>query len=111
MSKKGKIIFSSVLLLLIAAIIIVVITTTMNGGAKRRTTTQFYSYVENTQYYDFNNGKPKPTIEEGATVEIDGKTYKNVGGVLVTDDESKTPLIVIWKVNISSYEYLSLIHI
>ena len=105
MSKKGKIIFSSVLLLLIAAIIIVVITTTMNGGAKRRTTTQFYSYVENTQYYDFNNGKPKPTIEEGATVEIDGKTYKNVGGVLVTDDESKTPLIVIWKVNISSYEY------
>lgn len=105
MSKKGKIIFSSVLLLLIAAIIIVVITTTMNGGAKRRTTTQFYSYVENTQYYDFNNGKPKPTIAEGATVEIDGKTYKNVGGVLVTDDESKTPLIVIWKVNISSYEY------
>ena len=105
MSKKGKIIFSSVLLLLIAAIIIVVITTTMNGGAKRRTTTQFYSYVENTQYYDFNNGKPKPTIEEGATVEIDGKTYKNVVGVLVTDDESKTPLIVIWKVNISSYEY------
>jgi len=105
LSKKGKIIFSSVLLLLIAAIIIVVITTTMNGGAKRRTTTQFYSYVENTQYYDFNNGKPKPTIEEGATVEIDGKTYKNVGGVLVTDDESKTPLIVIWKVNISSYEY------
>lgn len=105
MSKKGKIIFSSVLLLLIAAIIIVVITTTMNGGAKRRTTTQFYSYVENTQYYDFNNGKPKPKIGEGATVEIDGKTYKNVGGVLVTDDESKTPLIVIWKVNISSYEY------
>jgi cell division protease FtsH len=77
----------------------------MNGGAKRRTTTQFYSYVENTQYYDFNNGKPKPKIGEGATVEIDGKTYKNVGGVLVTDDESKTPLIVIWKVNISSYEY------
>jgi cell division protease FtsH len=105
LSKKGKIIFSSVLLLLIAAIIIVVITTTMNGGAKRRTTTQFYSYVENTQHYDYNNGKPKPKIEEGATVEIDGKTYKNVGGVLVTDDESKTPLIVIWKVNISSYEY------
>lgn len=77
----------------------------MNGGAKRRTTTQFYSYVENTQHYDYNNGKPKPKIEEGATVEIDGKTYKNVGGVLVTDDESKTPLIVIWKVNISSYEY------
>ena len=48
-----------------------------------------------------NNGDKIFSIEDGK--ELDG--YKYEEGKIVTDDEKKTQLVVIWKVNTDGYEY------
>ena len=106
MNKKGKIITWSIILVLIVAVIIVIVTQLANGGAKKIDRTRFQEYVENTQYFKEdgtpnNNGDKIFSIEDGK--ELDG--YKYEEGKIVTDDEKKTQLVVIWKVNTDGYEY------
>ena len=126
MNKKGRIIFGSIVLVLIVAAIIIILTTTLNGGAAKKTTTQFISYMENAQYFkEDKDGKYNPNGVRYApnlgTGEYEGKIvsaskseseegyvldgYKVVEGKIVTDDEKESPLIVIWKVELNSYEY------
>ncbi len=106
MNKKGKIITWSIILVLIVAVIIVIVTQLANGGAKKIDRTRFQEYVENTQYFKEdgtpnNDGDKIFSIEDGK--ELDG--YKYEEGKIVTDDEKKTQLVVIWKVNTDGYEY------
>ena len=126
LNKKGRIIFGSIVLVLIVAAIIIILTTTLNGGAAKKTTTQFISYMENAQYFkEDKDGKYNPNGVRYApnlgTGEYEGKIvsaskseseegyvldgYKVVEGKIVTDDEKESPLIVIWKVELNSYEY------
>ena len=126
MNKKGRIIFGVIVLLLIVAALAIILTTTLNGGAAKKNTTDFRGYLENAQYfvesedgkYNPNGVKYAPNMGEGeykdkivsAIKQPDEEGYVLEGytvldGKVVTVDEKHTPLIVIWKVEISSYEY------
>ncbi len=126
MNKKGRIIFGVIVLLLIVAALAIILTTTLSGGAAKKNTTDFREYLENAQYfvesedgkYNPNGVKYAPNMGEGdyegkivSAIKQPGEDgyvlegYTVLEGKVVTDDEKHTPLIIIWKVEISSYEY------
>ena len=99
MSKKGRIISWVIIALLVVAVVAVVVTQVMKGGAQKIDRTQFQQYVENAQYYvDGDKIKSRLTEEEG----LEG--YKIKDGIIVSAEDEK-PLIIIWKVATSGYEY------
>ena len=96
MSKKGKVILSTIILVMIAAVAIILITTTLHGGAKEIDRTKFREYVENSQYVD-RDGK----LKEGQ--EMPEGYHSDENGIVV--DEHGDRLIVIWKVATDAYQY------
>ncbi len=123
MSKKGRLIFGAIVLVLIVAALVIILTTTLNGGAVKKDTSDFREYIENAQYfvedkdgvYNINGKKYAPNYVNdngkiviksaipGSDKTLEGYTVD--AGRIVTADDNKMPLIVIWKVDINSYEY------
>ena len=74
MSKKGKIVMSTLLVLLAVAIAAILITTSLNGGAKKIDTTLFNTYVENAQYVNEDGTqKAGTTLPDGYYVSTEGE--------------------------------------
>lgn len=103
MSKKGRIISWIIILALVVAVVVIIFTQLMNGGAAKIDRTTFQEYVENAQYY-VEDGKIYSRLDESKT-EVKLAGYKVKEGAIVTDDKNESPLIVIWKVSTSDYEY------
>ncbi len=100
MNKKGRFIFGAIVFVLIVAAIAIILTTTLNGGAAKKSTTQFISYMENAQYVNKDGTlKEGAELPEGYKVATEGD-FKDK----VVDADGK-PIIVIWKVDVNSYEY------
>lgn len=102
MNKKGRIISWVILFVLAAAVVVVVFTQLMNGGAKKINRTEFQEYVDNAQYYAEGGQIFSKLSENKEVVVLDG--YRADGDKIVSKEDSK-PLIVIWKVATSGYEY------
>jgi cell division protease FtsH len=103
LSKKGKIVMSTLLVLLAVAIAAILITTSLNGGAKKIDTTLFNTYVENAQYVNEDGTqKAGTTLPDGYYVSTEGELK---GKVVQKVNDREVPINVIYRVQVDAYEY------